>query len=163
MIRPTHPAVLLACLAFVGSPGCAPPPAAPTKPPATKPPADHDHGHDHDDHAHPETLAEGVAALAKVAADVKTHLAAGSRDAADEAVHALAHLLEDLQGLVRKSELAEEGKAAATKALDELFDCFDKLDAALHAKEGEGEPPAEVHASVADRIEAAIKALGEVK
>lgn len=120
---------------------------------------EHDHDHDHGDHEHPRTLSEGVKNLAALAASVKQHLAAESRDEADEAVHGLGHLLEDLQGLVRTSDLAAEAQAAATKALDELFECFATLDAALHAEPGTGDAPADVHASIAKRIEAAIGAL----
>jgi len=123
-----------------------------------KPAAD-DHDHDHHDHDHPKTLAEGVAALGKAAAAVKDHLAADARDKADDAVHELGHLLEDVQGLVGTSDLAADAKKAATAAVDDLFDCFDKLDTALHAEPGTGDSPAEVHASLAERVEAAIKAL----
>jgi hypothetical protein len=36
---------------------------------------------------------------------------------------------------------------------------LDKLDTAIHAPEGKSQPPAEVHASLAERIDAAIKSL----
>lgn len=144
--------------------GCSPAPAPAPVPPAPPAAAEHDAGHDHDhaDHDHPETLDAGIAALKKRAAEVAEHVAE-DRDHADDAVHAVAHLLEDLPSLVRESALAEDGKAAATKAIDELLECFEKLDAALHAAAGEGDSPAEVHASVAERIGAAIKALEEAK
>lgn len=129
-------------------------------PQATAPAAAHaGHDHDHHDHAHPATLAESVAELEKVTKAVKNHLAADGRKAADDAVHGLGHLLEDAQGLVRKSTLAADAKAAATKALDELFECFDTLDTALHAEPGKSPSPAEVHASVEGRITAALQAL----
>lgn len=153
---------LSACCAVALVWGCAP---APSAPPAAAPaPAaahqDHDdHDHGHGDHAHPETLADGVAALEQAAAGVKDHLAAGSREAADDAVHSLGHMLEDVQGLVRKSALAEEAKSSATRALDDLFECFDTLDTALHAEPGAGRSPAEVHQSIAERIAAALAAL----
>lgn len=149
-------------------PAPAPKQPADTAKAAAKPAADdHDHDdaakkdadHDHADHDHPKTLAEGVAALGKAAAAVKDHLAADARDKADDAVHDLGHLLEDVQGLVGTSDLAADAKKAATAALDDLFDCFDKLDTALHAEPGKGDSPAEVHASLAERVEAAIKAL----
>lgn len=174
----------LVSVALAGCPlGCTPapttPPAATTKPadhddhdhdhpaPAAKQPADAGKAaakpaaddHDHADHDHPKTLAEGVAALGKAAAAVKDHLAADARDKADDAVHDLGHLLEDVQGLVGTSDLAADAKKAASAALDDLFDCFDKLDTALHAEPGKGDSPAEVHASLAERVEAAIKAL----
>lgn len=175
--RPLAAAVLGAAVLLAG---CSRPPDAP--PAAGSKPAapgahdhghdhghdhNHDHGHDHDDHhghdhgahAQPRTLREGVERLVSLAAEVKRHLAADARDEADDAVHGLGHALEDLQGLVRTSDLAVATKAAATKALDDLFECFDSLDTALHAEPGKGDPPAEVHASVAKRIEAAIGAL----
>jgi hypothetical protein len=44
-----------------------------------------------------------------------------------------------------------------------VFECFDKLDTALHAPAGKGEPPAEVHAGLKDRIANAIKALEDAR
>lgn len=142
----------------------------PAASPTVKPPAeataqqaahDHDHDHGHEEHDHPETLAEGIAQLAEAAAAVEKHLASGATDAADEVVHGVGHIIEDIQGLLPKENLTAEAKAAAAKALDEVFECFDKLDTALHAPAGKGEPPAEVHAGVKDRIAAALKALKE--
>ena len=161
MIARLLPLVALVCLF---APGCSSssPPATPA-PAAGKAPAPHDHadhGHDHEhEHDHPESFAAGVAQLQATVAAVKDHLAVGATDAADEAVHALGHLIEDVQGLMSKEELGEEAKATAAKALDDLFECFDTLDTALHAPEGKSEPPAEVHASLAERIDGAIKAL----
>lgn len=185
--RPRCHAAIPALVLALGLWGC----SRPASPPAAKPPtpaapahaddddhdhdhADHDdHGHaDHDDHGHadhghadhdhPDTVSEGVAGLRSIAARVKDRLAADDRDAADEAVHGLGHQLEDLQGLVRTSSLAADAKAAATKALDDLFECFDQLDMALHAKPGESSSPAEVHASIAARVEQAIEALERI-
>ncbi|MGB8851951.1 MAG: hypothetical protein WCC69_00105 [Pirellulales bacterium] len=154
--------LMTACVCLMVA-GCSSssPPAAPA---AAKTPAAHDHadhGHDHDEHEHdhPESFAAGVAQLQATVAAVKDHLAVGATDAADEAVHSLGHLIEDVQGFVAKEKLGEQSKAAATKALDELFECFDTLDTALHAPEGKGKPPAEVHASLAERIDGAIKTL----
>jgi hypothetical protein len=130
-------------------------------------PHDHDHGHDHGHghggHRHPETLAEAVGELESLVAAVGEHLAAGSRDAADTAVHAVGHLLEDVEGLLERSSLVANAKSAAKLAVEELYECFDKLDTALHAKEGEGESPADVHASVVERVKAAVEALKGAK
>lgn len=161
LVRPAF--LALASVGLIGG-GCAPAPA-PAKPVAGQgqkaPKADHDHGHGHghDDHAHPETLAAGLKELEGIATAVKTHLDAGSRDKADEAVHMVGHLVEDLRGLLPKGKLSAEAQAAAGKALDEIFDAFDTVDVALHAAEGTSKPPAEVHASVAEKITAAIKTL----
>lgn len=167
---------LALCGALAGcAPPAAPPPEAKPAPAATeqKPAAPesaaaaakadtdkHDHD-DHADHEHPQTLAAGVAELETTLESLGKHLAADAKDEADDAVHAVGHLLEDLEGLVAKGSLEADAKAAASKAIAELYECFDKLDVAFHAAEGESEPPAKVHASLAERIAAAVKALKE--
>lgn len=165
---PRYP-VFLACAALVWTcVGCEP--AVPSKPAAPGATAttgdhdhDHDHGHGHDDHAHPQTLADGLRELDGIVAAVKTHLDAGERKKADKAVHLVGHLVEDLRGLLPKEKLSAEAQAAAGKALDEIFDGFDAIDTALHAAEGKGKPPAEVHASVAEKIAAALTTLKGLK
>ena len=135
------------------------PAAAAAAPPAEK---DHEHEHEHDDHEHPLTLVAGVAEFEKLAAGLGEKLADDAGEAADDAVHAIGHLLEDLRGLVRK-ELAEgEAAKAATTALDELEECFGKVDEAFHTADDKADPPAKVLDSVTARVEAAIKALKEV-
>jgi hypothetical protein len=157
MARSLTPATLLLALPLAAA-GC----TYPEAPPPAKPAAAQPHGHaehDHADHDHPETLAEGIAQLAQAAADVEKHLAAGATDAADEVVHGIGHIIEDVQGLLPKENLTAEGRQAASKALDEFWECFDKLDTALHAPAGQGEPPAAVHGGVKERIEKALAAL----
>jgi hypothetical protein len=133
-------------------------PATPA-PAATAQPAEKDH--DHDDHEHPLTLAAGIGEFEKLAAGLGEKLADDAGEAADDAVHAIAHVLEDLRGLVRK-ELAEgEAAKAATTALDELEECFSKVDEAFHTADDKADPPAKVLDTVKDRVEAAIKALKE--
>jgi gas vesicle protein len=158
------PALAVAVLAWSAA-GCAPA-AKPKEQPTEQPKAaagGHDHDHDHGDHDHPETIAAGVAELESTAKDIATKLAAGSQEAADDALHAAGHLLEDLQGLLAKEkDLSAEAKDAGKKSLDELFECFDKLDTAMHAGADEAKTTvADVHASVKDRIEAAVKSLKE--
>lgn len=179
------PAPYVAC-AVVGwfATGCGPaakPPVVAAKPAAPHAEADHDHadheGHGHADHApaandhghdhaaehdHPETLAAAVAELEALTKDVAEKLAGDAQEAADHAVHAAGHLIEDVRDLLAKETLTAEAKEAATKAVDEIFECFDKLDVALHSKAKEGaETVAEIHASIADRVAEAVKALKE--
>ena len=155
------PALTVAILAWSAA-GCAPA-AKPKEQPKAAAGGDHDHDHDHGDHDHPETMAAGVAELEATAKDIATKLAAGSQEAADDALHAAGHLLEDLQGLLAKEkDLSAEAKDAGKKSLDELFECFDKLDTAMHAGADEAKTTvADVHASVKERIEAAVKSLKE--
>jgi gas vesicle protein len=62
----------------------------------------------------------------------------------------------------RASAWAAEAKDAGKRSLDELFECFDKLDTAMHAGADEAKTTvADVHASVKERIEAAVKSLKE--
>lgn len=156
--------IALACTAA----GCSRPPQGPAQSQEAPPRTvlddhddhdDHDHDNGHDDHEHPETLAAGVAQLKQAVADVRNHLAADKADKADDVVHGVGHLIEDIRGLLPKENLSVAGQAAAAAALDEIFACFDELDTALHAAEGTGDSPADVQSKVAKRIEAAIKVL----
>ena len=115
--------------------GCGPaaPPAAPAKPAAGHTAHDGHGGHDDHGHAHPETLAEGVAELEAMWGRVREALKAGDRDTADDQVHAVGHLLEDFEGLLAKEKT--EAQEAGKKATQEVFDCFDKLDEAFHGDE----------------------------
>ena len=61
------------------------------------------------------------------------------------------------------AKLSADAEAAAKKAVEELFACFDKLDVALHAEAGKGDSPADVHTQIAEKIEAAIKQLKSAK
>jgi hypothetical protein len=60
--------------------------------------------------------------------------------------------------LVIDSKPAAEVETAAKKALDDIFDCFDKMDTALHAAD-EAERKSLDYADHASTIEAAIKSL----
>ena len=162
----------LGCLIVMG---CAPA-TTPATAPAVAPPAaahadhdhgtkdakgDHDHDHEHEDHEHPATLAAGLADLEAICAHVRESLGAGDREKADDKVHMVGHLLEDLQELVADSNPAAEAEAAAKKALEEIFDCFDKMDTALHAADEEVAKKLD-YAEHAPRIEAAIAKLKEL-
>ncbi len=158
-------AVVVACAmtASMAATGCgsqAPPAAGPQAGPAAGKPHAGDHAHDHGDHVHAATLAEGLEQLQKALATITTSLATGAKDAADEAVHEVGHILEDLEQLVEKQEWTAELKETGRKALAELTECFDKLDQALHAAEGEGESALNVLGSVTERIGKAIVSLG---
>jgi hypothetical protein len=149
---------LLAFAAALVAAGCTRPAAPPSRA-ADKAAAGHDHDHGHAEHDHPESLAAGIAQVKRAVADVKAHLANGANEAADDVVHGMGHLVEDIEGLLSKENLSDAGKAAVKKATAEIFDCFDKLDTALHAAPGTGPTPAEVHAGLSQRIDDAIKAL----
>ena len=164
-------ALLLSLSCWVAT-GCRPAekPASPEgraaggKPDAHAEHADEDHAdHDaHEDHDHPKTLAAGIKELEELSVTIAAKLATDAKEEADEAVHAAGHLIEDLRGLLDKETLTTEAKEAGTKALDEIYECFDKLDVAFHEEAKEGaESLAEVHTAIASRFAEAIKSLKE--
>ncbi|MBU6221910.1 MAG: hypothetical protein KGR24_04090 [Planctomycetes bacterium] len=153
---------------LAGAIGCdqpAPPPAAvrPSAAAAHAPAehadhADHGHaGHDHD-HEEPTSFADGVAKLKSLGEDLADKLATNAGEAADDAVHGIGHLLEAVREHATKAGLPD----AATKALDELEECFGKVDEAFHSAEASADPK-KVLESVKERIETAFKALEEMK
>jgi len=173
---------IVACLGVLAftAPGCGPAsaPVTPVKPAIVHNDHgkdhdhgdhDHDHGKDHDhdhgkqadhadndhDHSHPETLAAGVLEVEAMWGHVKAALKAGDREAADEKVHAVGHLLEDFEGLLAKEKA--EAQEAGKKATQEVFDCFDKLDEAFHGDEDDLKK-LDLDA-LGERLEAAIKSF----
>lgn len=154
-LRRFAPLMLLA-----GALGCgsAAPPATPARPAAATGQTGHDHDHDHDHDHEPASFADGVEKLRSLAADLADKLAENAGAAADDAVHGIGHLLEAVREHAAKEGLAE----AATKGLDELEECFGKVDEAFHSGEKDADPKA-VLESVKERLEAAFKTLAEVK
>lgn len=156
---------LFATLAATLMAGCAPEtaPAPSAGPAVAQTDRDADHGHDHDhahaDHDEPETVAEAVAQLERLWAETKAHLAAGDHEKADGPVHMVGHLLEDLGGLVAKEKPAVE--AEARKAGEAIFDCFDKIDTAIHAADEAVRKKLDA-AEHAPAIEAALAKLKEL-
>lgn len=167
-------ALAIGCLVVFGCGPAAPParPAAAGRP--ARPEADHDHDHEHDhdhaaakagnkddhddhDHAHPETLAAAVAELEKMWGGIKTALKGGKLDEADDMVHEVGHLLEDLPDLLAKSKPAEDAAQAGKKAIDEVFACFESIDTAVHA--GADEVQKLDLDGLAPKIESAFKSL----
>lgn len=152
-------ATLMLLVGIVGCGTSAPPAASrPETTPATVHEAhvhDHGHGHDHDE---PDTFAGGVAKLTALAEDLADKLADDAGGAADDAVHGIGHVLEAVRELAVKEGLAD----AARKGLDELEECFGKVDEAFHSGDDKADPK-QVLESMKERLEAAFTALREVK
>lgn len=121
----------------------------------------HDHDHDHGEHAAHDTLAGALAELEKICASVKEELGKKNLDQADGHVHMVGHLVDDMHRLVDSGKLADDVKAAAKKALDEVFECFDKLDTALHSSD-EKVKEAIDYLEHEPRIQAAVAELKKV-
>ena len=128
--------------------GCGPS-VTPPKPVAAH--ADHDHDE-------PTSFADGIAKLESRGGDLAQQLAEGAGEAADDVVHDLGHLLEVVRELAKKESFAGNAAAAVTAALDELEECFGKVDEAFHSGDEKADP-AKVLDSVKERLTAAFKAL----
>jgi hypothetical protein len=162
--RPASAAAILTVGVMLA--GCAepPPPVAP-RPAAAARAHDHDEAHDHDhgkagskadhDHEHPQTLAAGVAEIQSLWGKVRMAMGKGDRDQADEHVHEVGHLLEDLEGLL--AAVPEDAREGGKKAMEEIFACFDSLDTAFHGAEDDWKK-VDLDA-LSPRLEAAFKTL----
>jgi ElaB/YqjD/DUF883 family membrane-anchored ribosome-binding protein len=155
---PVSVALTILSAILLNAAGCSPT-ASPPVPAAGA--GSHDHGHaDHDhDHDEPESLADGLVTLASLTDDLAEKLADNAGEAADDAVHDIGHVLEELREWAKSEGFEGEVAVAATKALDELEECFGKVDEAFHTADDKADPPATVLASVKGRIEAAFESL----
>lgn len=159
MILPPRGAVA-ACLALLAvASGCDPaaPPAAAPRPAAVAQEHDHGHGHGHD-HEAPASFAAAIGTLRSLGAELAEKLSADAAAEADDAVHEIGHLLEEARGFAKQEGL----DTAAAEGLDELEECFGKIDEAFHAGDATLDPK-QVLESVKDRLEAAFQKLAEVK
>jgi hypothetical protein len=142
---------------------------------ASAPPAErHDEDHDHDraqDHQHeaehdahidapPESLAEALTEVAELHATIKEANAAGELHKADEQVHKIGHLLEEIPKHAAKQSLPEADRQALQEAVDQLFENFGALDERLHHGESAGKSYDEVADQIAEAMEA-LRAVGK--
>lgn len=155
-------AVTILSVILVTAVGCSPTASPPVPAAGTGAVAvshDHEHAeHDHD-HDEPESLADGLGKLASLTDDLAEKLADNAGEAADDAVHDIGHLLEELREWAKSEGFEGELAVAATKAVDELEECFGKVDEAFHTADDKADPPATVLASVRGRIETAFESL----
>ena len=123
----------------------APAPAPPRAAVASHDEHDHDE-HDHDEHDHEhdhpafepaKTIAEAIARVKALGADVQKAMAAQEVDLADDLVHSVGRVIEDLHAKIAAAELDTKAREAATAAADSIFDAYEKLDTALHGAEEE--------------------------
>ncbi len=133
-------------------PGCGPSTcsAPQARPAAVGGHADHDHDHDP-----PASFADGVKRLETLSRDLADSIS-------DEGVHEFGHLLEEVREAATKLPAAQAADVATiTKALDDLEECFGKVDEAFHSGD-EKIDPKQVLESVKERIEGAFTAIKEV-
>jgi hypothetical protein len=139
--------------------GCnaSPPPPPPPPQAAAHEHAGHEHKHDHEaghhDGEEPDTYAEAVKQVDMLCGDAKAAFAAKDLEKADIPVHKLGHVLEDIPELAKKESMPADDQEAVKKAVEELFDCFGKIDNKLHGNEGN------TYDELAPRIDAALQTL----
>jgi hypothetical protein len=98
---------------------------------------DHDHGHDHD-HTPGKPAVDFPAAVAEVVRlddTIRKAFAAQDTAAADEPIHAIGHLLEQLPELA-KAHGAGVDVDAVTKSSGLLFEAYSRIDGKLHGGDG---------------------------
>lgn len=114
-------------------------------------------GHDHDgEHAHAETLEEAVKELQGICASVKSAFDKNDAEAADEPMHDVFHLIEEVKELTKTSKLSDADKLEVDTAANNLLDAFDALHEGMH-----GGTTSKKYTDVADAIDASLKTLSE--
>jgi hypothetical protein len=119
-------------------------------PPKPAEPKTGEHQHEHEHEHHFASYSEAVAGLDEEIGEVKDAAEAGDLAKADEPVHHVGHILDDLSKLAEKDGIAPDEIKGAK---DELFDCFAKIDAKIHGGTGS------TYDELADRIAAAMDTL----
>jgi hypothetical protein len=84
---------------------------------------------------------------------IEKAFAANDPQAADEPIHEIGHVLEELSGMAKKAELGVEAETAIDTAVEKLFDALAPVDEKLHGKEGKD------YSEVKAEIDAAFEVL----
>jgi hypothetical protein len=154
MKRTAHLGLPLLVLIMSVSPlGCNSP--APSSGPPAAEEGHHDHDHDGEDShgEHPETYADAVATLDELRTDVKDAFAANDLEKADGPVHEFGHVLEELPALAEKASLTQVEQDEIKTAVEDLFDCFGRIDDRIHSGKGA------TYEEVSEEIDAALATL----
>jgi hypothetical protein len=95
----------------------------------------HEHG-DQDEHAEeaPHSFAEGVAALQKHYAEIKTAYTQGEAEKAHEPLHQVGSVLEALPELGQQAGLAATDLEKLKQAVEKMFEAYGNIDDAVHQK-----------------------------
>lgn len=123
--------------------------------PATNAAKHGEHEHGREEHR-PGTYAEAVKEIDELRTAIKDALAKNDIKSADEPLHEVGELLleGDIVGLAKKASLDEAKQGEIKKAVDELWECFDKVDQKVHnAKKGA------TYEEVSDKIDTALETL----
>lgn len=120
--------------------------------PAVKKHDDHDHAHGKHDEHH-ETYASAVREVQELRDKIRDGFAAKKEKEADEALHEVGHLLEEIPELAEKEHFAAADLLAIKAASKALFDHFGAIDKKIHGGEGS------TYAELATKIDAALEQL----
>lgn len=134
-------AVALSFLLLASIVGCGDSRQKPSSKPTRQPSAvdaqaeKHEHG-DQDEHAEeaPHSFAEGVAALQKHYAEIKTAYTQGEAEKAHEPLHQVGSVLEALPELGQQAGLAATDLEKLKQAVEKMFEAYGNIDDAVHQK-----------------------------
>lgn len=116
---------------------------------------DHEgHDHDHDDHEF-DTIAAALPELTELSEEIGAAFTDGEPESAHDSLHHIGDVLGCIESCVKKSDLADEAKDSAAKAVEDLFDSFASLDEKMHG--AEGKEYSEVKETIASAIETLTK------
>jgi hypothetical protein len=148
-----RPTLAIATLALaVSAPGC----DSGSKPQESAPPVSIDAAEavgTEAAHSHAETYPEAVAELDGMREAIEKAFAANDPQAADEPIHEIGHVLEELSGMAKQAKLGVEAETAIDTAVEKLFDALAPVDEKLHGKEGKD------YSEVKAEIDAAFEVL----
>jgi ribosomal protein L17 len=109
----------------------------------------------HSAHHHAETYPEAVAELEAMHKTIADAFTKGDISAADEPIHEVGHVLEELVAMAKKESMDETAIAAISAAVESLFDAFAQIDEKIHGGEGA------TYDQVKAEIEAGFKVLNQ--
>lgn len=124
---PRLTALLLAATLPLGFVGC----NKSATPEANLPPVEEEH----EAHVHPESFAEAMEQLNTYRTEIATAFQSGEPDAAHDALHEVAHLLEALPALASDATEDAAKQESVQQASEKLMDAYAKLDGTMHGGE----------------------------
>ncbi len=122
------------------------------QPPA---PAKHDHAHDHAKHDHEETLAGEVKHLQELNAKLRDAFAKKDLKTADELVHEVGEVLDEVHEFAEKEKLAGAALLNVKGLASTLQGHFKELDKQFHGEKGAS------YEELAKKIDEAVTKLAE--
>ena len=88
------------------------------------------------DASHPKTFQEAVSEVVRLNEAILEESALVNDTAADDKVHAISHLLKEMNELASKEKMTDRQRSFVQMAVTKLFENFKAVDAAIHGEQG---------------------------